>query len=1252
MRIAIDLQGVQSENRSRGTGRYAFSLARALLENRSGHEVILVLSGLLRDSFDAIRSGFDDQLPKGAIRIWHAPGPIREADPDNTPRREAAELLREGFLSSLQPDLVLVPSLFEGFADDAATSVGRFCKVPTAVVLYGLTPPTNPALHLRSVPGYEAYYHHYHRKLDYLRKADLLLAVSDFSRREAIRELAIPPERIVTIGAAAASFFCKQEQLPIEGSSPLGAQFGLIRPFLMGIERAGGDGNLEKLVEAFALLPTSLRSCFQLALVGTISSKHQEELRQLAGDRGLAGGEVVMTGHATDEELRTLYSSCSLFIFPALRAGFASTLLEAMACGAPVLAANSSSVPEIVNRRDLLFDPLDAGEMSAKMAWVLANEDLRSELSMDSAKRSAELSWEKCAHLATTALEELQRGLVACPPVPKAHSVKRKRLAFISPLPPEKTGVATYSAALLPELLRHYEIEVITPRSEVGSSWVASNCTVRSPEWFRQNAGRFDRTLYQFGNSPYHSYMFDLLDLHPGVVVLHDFFLSSVQAHDEDTKYRPVAWTKELLLAHGYCAVAERLKDPPQAMLRYPCNLSAVRHAQGVIVHSMHTKQLASFWYGSEVADSWRVIPHLVQQRSDSRPDRSQSKRALGLPEGAFLVCSFGVLNPNKHNELLIKAWEVSALADDPNAWLIFVGEADNEYGQAVIASARASRAADRIRITGWTSGDEYHRYLGAADLAVQLRTNSRGETSGAIWDCMSYGLPILANAHGSIAELPEGSVLMLPDVVELTELTAELERLRQDEFLRRSLGRRALEECLKWSPRHCADLYAEAIEQLFPDSQAKPLALPAAMAAGGALSSSPDDDLVGYAQALAKNFKPAGLPRQLFVDISPIVVTDLRTGVERFTRGILRQLLRNPPDGCRVEPVYAVPERPGYFYARQFTLGFLGYPATPLGDEPIDYYPGDIFLGLDLACGTVLAQQQFLRQLREDGAHAWFVVQDLLPVLHPEWFPAADSGVFAQWLRLVETMDGAICVSANTAADLKRWLTKNGTGDTRRSFAIAICPNAADIEESEPSRGIPEDAKAIFAAMQARPSFLMVGTVEPRKGHFQAIRAFDLLWKEGFECLLIVVGKRGWMVEAQVSLLESHPELGKRLFWLKGISDEYLEELYRTASCLICASEGEGFGLPLIEGARHGLPLIARDIPVFREVAGEGAFYFSGAEPADLASAIKTWLELAKSGSNPSSAGISWLTWKQSADRLKSILFDQENGEFLLPYP
>ena len=175
--------------------------------------------------------------------------------------------------------------------------------------------------------------------------------------------------------------------------------------------------------------------------------------------------------------------------------------------------------------------------------------------------------------------------------------------------------------------------------------------------------------------------------------------------------------------------------------------------------------------------------------------------------------------------------------------------------------------------------------------------------------------------------------------------------------------------------------------------------------------------------------------------------------------------------------------------------------------------------------------------------------------------------------------------------------------------------------------------------AMRQRPSMLAVGTIEPRKGQTQLLDAMERLWAKGIDVNLVLVGKNGWKVETLVKRLRSHPELNHRLYWLEGISDEYLEKVYGSCSCLVAASLGEGFGLPLIEAAQKKLPILARDLPVFREVAGNFASYFHGTDPADLSQAIETWLNRFASGEHVHSEGMHWLTWKESAEALKALL-------------
>lgn len=185
------------------------------------------------------------------------------------------------------------------------------------------------------------------------------------------------------------------------------------------------------------------------------------------------------------------------------------------------------------------------------------------------------------------------------------------------------------------------------------------------------------------------------------------------------------------------------------------------------------------------------------------------------------------------------------------------------------------------------------------------------------------------------------------------------------------------------------------------------------------------------------------------------------------------------------------------------------------------------------------------------------------------------------------------------------------------------------------------EHEHSVLEQLNGRVSFLMVGTLEPRKGYAQILRAFDQLWAAEHDVMLVIVGKIGWLVDALCEELKSHSELNHRLFWFVGASDELLGRLYSACSCLIAASEGEGFGLPLIEAAQHQLPVIARDIPVFREVAGEYAAYFSGTAPEQARDAILDWIVLYREQRYQRSDVMSWLTWRESAADLAAVLFE-----------
>ena len=685
-------------------------------------------------------------------------------------------------------------------------------------------------------------------------------------------------------------------QLDEEAAQDLRHRYGLLRPFIMTTGRIDPHKNVTGLISAYAKLPSNLRAAHQLFVICPGPSEGISELNQYAKDKGLTADELVLTGFISDSDLITLYNSCKVFCLPSLYEGFGLPALEAMQCGAATIGSNTSSIPEVIGRPDALFDPRKQAEFTARLHQVLTNDYFRQSLIDHGLQQARNFSWDETARRAWESLEsqrrEIRPGKRA---VAKTNS--RPHLAYVSPVLPERSGIASYSSELLPELDRHYDIEVIIDQKTVADPWIKSNCAIRDVTWFEQHAPQFDRILYQFGNSPAHKHMFAALALHPGVVVLHDFYLSAVAADLELSRGWHGFWTGALYRSHGYSALNELVhaKDTKSIIYKYPVNFAVLENAHGIVVHSNYSKSLAQKFYGETFTNEWAVIPHL--RRLPAPHDRATLRRALGFAEDDFLLCCFGAMDPTKLNHRLIEVWLETELSEQPHSYLVFVGEEHHgDYGAKL--RRMMTSASKSIRVEGFASAELYRQYLGAADLAVQLRAFSRGETSGAAFDCLAYGVPTIVNAHASLAELPRNCVLMLPDEFTDEQLAAAIKDLRSEPSRGKALAKQARKfVATKLGPRSVADQYWSAIEAFYASSnevlRARTLAA-VAEASGAQLE---HHEWGPVASAIDRNMPAPRPARQLLVDISSKVATELKSGIERVVRGHVLELASQSAD-------------------------------------------------------------------------------------------------------------------------------------------------------------------------------------------------------------------------------------------------------------------------------------------------------------------------------------------------------------------
>ena len=1224
MRIVIDLQGAQTESRYRGIGRYTISLVRALAEHPSNHEIILALNGLLTETLLPIRQLFSDCIPAKNIRVWYAPGPISADRPENQTRREAAALIREAFLLSLEPDIIHIPSLFEGFGDDAVVSLGKLPQqVPVSVTVLDLIPYLYPEHYLDPNPQYKSFY------LDTLKYLPLATSYVSISQSSLDEVLAFDADSMKP--AVNASLAIDAKFSPKAFNTDVLNWLKIDQPFIL--YTGGGDvrKNLDRLIEAFALLPMELLDEHTLVLAGKMPDSEMSVLLAKAKHLGLSTDKVRLLGFVSDEELIGLYCSCKLFVFPSWHEGFGLPVLEAMSCGAAVIGANTTSVPEVLGFENALFDPYDVVDISAKMRLYLTDEVLRAELKEFGLKRATQFSWQKSADILVEQFGEMFHSSKYLKPetnIRKKFDLEQQLVRTITEylpidfgveqvfgyaqaiaqnFPPQRlsslfidvselyqrdagTGVQRVTRSVALEFLQHpppgYRVELVYATTSSSGYFYAiefANSLLDNTEFkaAEYEAAGTEKLMIRAG------------DVFFGVDLQHHVVIAQQGYYDILSK----AGVRVFFLVHDLLPIEFPQYFAIGMKEQHEYWLEVVSRYDGLISVSETTSKAVGNWLSQHYPER---LGNIDLSFSHNGVDINASVPSRGLPEGyesvlqslqaniTFLMV--GTIEPRKGYGQVLSAFECY-WRDNFDVNLCIVGRAGWDTDSLIEAIEKHPRKDKNLF---WLSAisDEYLALI--YEQSSCLIAASEGEGFGLpLIEAAQHKLPLIvrdidifrevAGEHAFYFDATDGEGLC-------TALKSWLDSYRDDNHPK--------VEGMPWSNWHqCVDRLTVNLK---------------------------------LAQANQKR-----LP-QLFVDVSELAQRDAKTGIQRVVRSVLVEIFASKEINFEPKLVYSTTES-GYHFAESFSANFFEQVQVN-DDRPIDYLAGDLFFVLDLNPQIVISQSAYYQRLRQDGVKVIFLIYDLLALNYPQWFPSGSYDGYRQWLEVVASCDGVICISAATADDLSEWLKRNKI-DYADDFMIAVSHIGADIERSIPSYGLPDDAFSQLSTIQSADSFLMVGTLEPRKGYEQVISAFEILWHEDVEAHLVIVGKAGWLTTQLVERIEKHPLLGRKLFWFDGISDEYLEKLYLSCDCLIAASLGEGFGLPLIEAAQHNLPIIARDIPVFREVANQHATYFNGEHAEDLAGCINAWIRLFHVNNHIKSTGLEFLSWQQSVANLLSIL-------------
>lgn len=932
MRIVIDMQGWQASSRNRGIGRYTLSLVKEMLKSGTKYNFVLVFNGAFEDSITEFKKEFsteETEFDLLNINVWYPVVPTRFLNSENKNNRKISEDLYQRYIKTLEPDFLLITSIFEGLIDEAVTYIDGDENYITGVILYDLIPMIYPDLYLsnETLSGW------YNSKASYLKNCQYLFSISESAASEAIKYLEWDPAFVSNISTAADDKF---KPIVIEDNIKLEIfnKFKINSEFLMYTGGWDHRKNIETLIESYSLLSKETRDSHQLVIVCSIPDENKVKLFSLAKSKGLTENQLILTGYVSDNDLLSLYNLCHAFIFPSWHEGFGLPVLEAMLCGKPVIASNVSSLPEVLEYEAALFDPKDTRDISEKILKVLKDESFRSELLSHSVEQVKKFSWKITAErLLNSISNAVDKKEIKAEKKSIENIEFKKKMAFFSPMPPEKSGISYYSEELLPYLKKYYDIDIINSDPDVYEQKEISGCSVKTTEYFLDKFNQYERVLYQVGNSHFHAHMFELIKSHPGVAVLHDFFMSggvnwlTSQSQIEKSG----SFNDYLYESHGYSAVAfNNLEiNDGNAIDRYPCNYPILNNALSVIFHSNYARSLSSQWYNNFPREKLNHVPLLRIPAKDV--DKISAREELKIRDNEILIISMGYIAPTKLNHRIINAFNQVA-SQVENVKLVFVGHnPDSDYGRKISSMIASSPFSKSIIITEWVSDVDYKKWLAAADIGIQLRTMSRGETSAAILDCMNFGLATIANSNGSMSELDPHAVKLLDDDFSDTDLKNALKSFVISDNERSIFGNNA-RECIleKHSPEHCAEQYYKFIEKSYKCSNNESLLFNQC----DRLHLLSDEYLNKASQALADTFL-SEMPHKIYIDVTSFLSSQEASNLRAF----LTDLQHGLPEKLHIEPVHYDGNAKRFVFSQALTSNILSLNGMNIADDIVDFF-------------------------------------------------------------------------------------------------------------------------------------------------------------------------------------------------------------------------------------------------------------------------------------------------------------------------
>lgn len=809
MRIGFDIQTLATNERRRGIGKLCVATINALLEYAPQHEYVLF--------------GLTDQPPEEALPLLERGAGYEKLQLSCPP----SEHLRLGCAApylwetpaAAHLDLYHVTS---PMMDDILIPSSAPC--PVVATLLDAIPAV---MHERRQPLLNGQsWERYKTRARILARWDGYAAISQTTAEDCERCFGLDPQRIFVT-------YVPVDQDPLRDVTNaqkafVQRKYQLAQGFVLSITGYHPRKNIPTTMAAYALLEPALRQQAPLVIVCALNDHERQELLALA-EKHKIRQDVRLLGYVPDEELPALFALAGVMFFPSRYEGFGLPVAEAMAAGVPVVASNVSSIPEVTGNAALLCHPDDTRGFAQALRNVLSNptraQDLRArgflECSRFGAERFAQRLLRAYEHILSS-----ECGIRKSETAPthertsatiSVESPRRLRIAIFTPLSPKMSGIADYAEQLLLNFSERVDGHCFT-ENYVPTHPVVTKRFSCSPHWnfLREHKQQpFDVFFYQLGNNLLHAYMLPYIDRFPGVVDLHDYSI----------------WGLYRLLARSYGerrAVQERFaQEYPHAsakvweneaelsavdLLDYPMTKLIVKRSKLTIVHSEWLRTHLRDEVGSSAqiervplgVDTGRVMA--------PRPSPADLRRKYHLPHSAFVIASVGVMNRLKRLPVVLEAFrELRRI--NPHAYLVFVGPADRLVLRSLVQLAAQWGVKHCVRVLGHRPLHEMFEVIAMADVCVNLRNPTMGESSATLVQILAMGKPVLVTPLGQFTEFPDDVCWKVrPDRHEKADLVNYWTFLSQHPEIAMQLGENAKRFVAEWGYANIASQIEELL--------------------------------------------------------------------------------------------------------------------------------------------------------------------------------------------------------------------------------------------------------------------------------------------------------------------------------------------------------------------------------------------------------------------------------------------------------